>query len=187
MKKPLRQHAAQLSLLLACAAPALFAQAPATELGAMPSEAQFPKVEFVFVSLDADPASVEAQRAVAPVHEAARWEYDADLRFFDGEVEPCINGRTGDYLVIDSSQTGTAGNEVISLYLVGLNPSGPSAVVKKTFSIGVGSNHVTSGRISTDLSGETNFKIHYDDTRNILFLVSPATGKVAAMMLPEYL
>jgi hypothetical protein len=48
-----------------------------------------------------DPASAEAQRAVAPVHEAARWEYDANLRFFDGEVEPCINGRTvaiGTYL-----------------------------------------------------------------------------------------
>jgi hypothetical protein len=25
---------------------------------------------------------------------AARWEYDPNLRFFDGEVEPCINGRT---------------------------------------------------------------------------------------------
>ena len=41
-----------------------------------------------------DPTSDEARRAVAPVHEAARWEYDANLRFFDGEVEPCINGRT---------------------------------------------------------------------------------------------
>lgn len=41
-----------------------------------------------------DPGSPEAQRAVAPVHEAARWEYDPTLRFFDGEVEPCINGRT---------------------------------------------------------------------------------------------
>jgi hypothetical protein len=40
-----------------------------------------------------DPASEEAHRAVAPVHEAARWEYDANLRFFEGEVEPCINGR----------------------------------------------------------------------------------------------
>jgi hypothetical protein len=40
-----------------------------------------------------DPASEEAQRAIAPVHEAARWEYDENLRFFDGEVEPCINGR----------------------------------------------------------------------------------------------
>ena len=41
-----------------------------------------------------DPTSEEARRAVAPVHEAARWEYDASMRFFDGEVEPCINGRT---------------------------------------------------------------------------------------------
>ena len=40
-----------------------------------------------------DPASGEARRAIAPVHEAARWEYDANLRFFEGEVEPCINGR----------------------------------------------------------------------------------------------
>ncbi len=41
-----------------------------------------------------DPASDEARRAIAPVHEAARWEYDPGMRFFDGEVEPCINGRT---------------------------------------------------------------------------------------------
>jgi hypothetical protein len=40
-----------------------------------------------------DPTSEQAKRAIAPVHEAARWEYDDDLRFFDGEVEPCINGR----------------------------------------------------------------------------------------------
>jgi len=40
-----------------------------------------------------DPHSEEAQRAIAPVHEAARWEYDENLRYFDGEVEPCINGR----------------------------------------------------------------------------------------------
>ena len=36
----------------------------------------------------------QAQRALAPVHEAARWDYDPSLRFWDGEVEPCINGRT---------------------------------------------------------------------------------------------
>jgi hypothetical protein len=41
-----------------------------------------------------DPASDEARRAIAPVHEAARWDYDSNLRFFEGEVEPCINGRT---------------------------------------------------------------------------------------------
>jgi hypothetical protein len=40
-----------------------------------------------------DPTSEEARRAIAPVHEAARWDYDPSLRFFEGEVEPCINGR----------------------------------------------------------------------------------------------
>ncbi len=47
-----------------------------------------------------DPTSEEAKRAIAPVHEAARWDYDPNLRFFEGEVEPCINGRavaTGAY------------------------------------------------------------------------------------------
>ncbi len=39
-----------------------------------------------------DPASEEARRAVALVRDNARWEYD-NLRFFDGEVEPCINGQ----------------------------------------------------------------------------------------------
>jgi hypothetical protein len=43
--------------------------------------------------LGLDPASDEARRAIAPVHEAARWDYDEDLRFWEGEVEPCINGR----------------------------------------------------------------------------------------------
>jgi hypothetical protein len=41
-----------------------------------------------------DPASAEVRRAIAPVHEAARWDYDPNFKFFDGEVEPCINGRT---------------------------------------------------------------------------------------------
>jgi hypothetical protein len=41
-----------------------------------------------------DPSSEEAKRALAPVHEAARWEYDETFRYWDGEVEPCINGRT---------------------------------------------------------------------------------------------
>jgi hypothetical protein len=40
-----------------------------------------------------EPDSDEVQRAIAPVHEAARWEYDENLRFWEGEVEPCINGR----------------------------------------------------------------------------------------------
>ena len=41
-----------------------------------------------------DPASDEARRAIAPIHENARWDYDPNMRYWDGEVEPCINGRT---------------------------------------------------------------------------------------------
>lgn len=40
-----------------------------------------------------EPHGDEARRAIAPVHEAARWDYDENLRFWEGEVEPCINGR----------------------------------------------------------------------------------------------
>ncbi len=40
-----------------------------------------------------DPDSAEARRAVARVHDHVRWEHDGE-RYFDGEVEPCINGRT---------------------------------------------------------------------------------------------
>jgi hypothetical protein len=43
--------------------------------------------------LGPDPGGDEVRRAIAPVHEAARWDYDENLRFFEGEVEPCINGR----------------------------------------------------------------------------------------------
>ncbi|HEX6220391.1 MAG TPA: hypothetical protein VF115_04810, partial [Acidimicrobiia bacterium] len=43
--------------------------------------------------LGLDPTSPEAQRAVAMVREGSRWEH-AGQRFFDGEVEPCINGLT---------------------------------------------------------------------------------------------
>jgi len=40
-----------------------------------------------------DPASKSAHRAIVLVAENGRWEHDGQ-RYFDGEVEPCINGRT---------------------------------------------------------------------------------------------
>lgn len=40
-----------------------------------------------------DPESEAAQRAAARVAEHCLWEHDGQ-RYFDGEVEPCINGRT---------------------------------------------------------------------------------------------
>ena len=39
-----------------------------------------------------DPQSPQARRALALVRANAKWEYD-DLPYFDGEVEPCINGQ----------------------------------------------------------------------------------------------
>jgi hypothetical protein len=43
--------------------------------------------------LGLDPASGSARRAISLVSEHGRWEH-AGQRYFDGEVEPCINGRT---------------------------------------------------------------------------------------------
>ncbi len=40
-----------------------------------------------------DPASASAARMISLVAENGRWEHDGQ-RYFDGEVEPCINGRT---------------------------------------------------------------------------------------------
>ncbi|HYM82889.1 MAG TPA: hypothetical protein VEY67_01900 [Candidatus Dormibacteraeota bacterium] len=54
--------------------------------------------------LGADPSDANVQRALEPVHEAARWDYDRNLRFWEGEDEPCINGRVvllGAYLGTD--------------------------------------------------------------------------------------
>nr|BFE72349.1 hypothetical protein GCM10020092_056500 [Actinoplanes digitatis] len=53
--------------------------------------------------LGLDPACEPARRAVAAVAEHVRWEHDGQ-RYFDGEVEPCINGRTvetGAYFGVD--------------------------------------------------------------------------------------
>src|SRR5919112_3417517 len=50
-----------------------------------------------------DPASEAARRAIRLVAEHGRWEH-AGQRYFDGEVEPCINGRTmetGAYFGVD--------------------------------------------------------------------------------------
>ncbi len=42
--------------------------------------------------LGLDPDSEQARRAIPRVRDA-RWDYDRNMRFFEGEVEPCINGR----------------------------------------------------------------------------------------------
>src|SRR5918995_176745 len=47
----------------------------------------------VLRNLGPDPADPAVRRAVELVRDNCKWEYD-DLPFFDGEVEPCINGAT---------------------------------------------------------------------------------------------
>jgi hypothetical protein len=54
--------------------------------------------------LGLDPSSPVARRMVRLVAENARWEHEGQ-RYFDGEVEPCINGRTvetGAYFGVDT-------------------------------------------------------------------------------------
>ena len=53
--------------------------------------------------LGLDPASASARRAIGLVAANGRWEH-AGQRYFDREVEPCINGRTiqtGAYFGVD--------------------------------------------------------------------------------------
>lgn len=53
--------------------------------------------------LGLEPDCPSATRAIALVAENGRWEHDGQ-RYFDGEVEPCINGRTieaGAYFGVD--------------------------------------------------------------------------------------
>jgi hypothetical protein len=55
--------------------------------------------------LGLDPTSTSARRAIAGIVEHGRWEHEGQ-RYFDGEVEPCINGRTidtGAYFGVDVS------------------------------------------------------------------------------------
>jgi hypothetical protein len=49
------------------------------------------------------PSSPSARRAIERIAEHGRWEHEGQ-RYFDGEVEPCINGRTidtGSYFGVD--------------------------------------------------------------------------------------
>jgi hypothetical protein len=53
--------------------------------------------------LGLDPTSARARRAIELIARNGRWEHEGQ-RYFDGEVEPCINGRTietGAYFGVD--------------------------------------------------------------------------------------
>ena len=68
---------------------------PASYTGGEPGQPWTPTMHTLqtLQLLGLDPASQSARRAIGLVAENARWEH-AGQRYFDGEVEPCINGRT---------------------------------------------------------------------------------------------
>src|SRR3954470_11210842 len=47
---------------------------------------------WLLLTMGVDSHHPAVRRAVALVSQRVRWEYDENMRFFDGEVEPCING-----------------------------------------------------------------------------------------------
>lgn len=47
---------------------------------------------WLLCAMGIDPADPRVRRAIALVRERVRWEYDERMRYFAGEVEPCING-----------------------------------------------------------------------------------------------
>jgi hypothetical protein len=47
---------------------------------------------WLLCTMGVDPADPRVRRAIARVREHVRWEYDENMRYFAGEVEPCING-----------------------------------------------------------------------------------------------
>ncbi|MGE0201464.1 MAG: hypothetical protein AB7P76_10905 [Candidatus Melainabacteria bacterium] len=98
-----------------------------------------------------------------------------------------VNGKTGDYLLMDSTRNGGDPNYYSNVYLLhktDWNSTGAIAI-QDTLKV----KTKDSNFISTDVSGETNFKILYDDNRNILYLVAPSASyrKVFAMSLPNLL
>jgi hypothetical protein len=70
---------------------AFFPSTPPTTPGQPWTATFFTLVDLMDLGLDPD--SPQARETVALVRENSRWDHDGQ-RFFDGEVEPCINGRT---------------------------------------------------------------------------------------------
>ena len=65
---------------------------PSTTIPGQPWTATEPTLTLLRL-FGVDPGDARVQRAVTQVAAHCRWEHEGQ-RFFDGEVEPCINGRT---------------------------------------------------------------------------------------------
>jgi len=64
--------------------------------------------------LGVDPGSPEVTRAIARVRENVRWDYDGEP-YFDGEVEPCINGGA----LANAAYFGQDGAHIVETLLAG--------------------------------------------------------------------
>jgi hypothetical protein len=71
---------------------ACFPAAPEPSVPGQPWTSTFPSLDLLRL-FGLDPRSPQAREVIPLVRENCRWEH-AGQRFFDGEVEPCINGRT---------------------------------------------------------------------------------------------
>jgi hypothetical protein len=85
-----------------------------------------------------------------------------------------VSSRTGDYLVLDSALQSST-NVRLFVY-------SNTGTLKRTIAI-----DVTTANLSVSATGETDFKILYNDQDNILYLLSPSLGRVFGLSLPEYL
>lgn len=96
-----------------------------------------------------------------------------------------VSGRTGNYLVIDSSLQGSTPDKYARLFV--FDESG-NQKTGSPYKIYVDDNPTAPNpALSFDLTAETDFKIQYDDEKNVLYLIAPNVGYVVALSLPEYL
>ncbi|MGE0201463.1 MAG: hypothetical protein AB7P76_10900 [Candidatus Melainabacteria bacterium] len=98
-----------------------------------------------------------------------------------------VNGKTGDYLLMDSTRNGASGSYYSNLYLLRKADWNTTGAITIQDTLKVRTDD--SAYISVAADGETNFRILYDDNRNILFLVAPSASyrRVYAMSLPRLL
>ena len=93
-----------------------------------------------------------------------------------------VSGRTGNYLVLDSAQQGSNPDKYVRLFVY--NDTG-TQITNSPWKIYIDDEVGTDYPLSVDATGETAFKIQYDDEKNILYLIAPTVGRVYALMLPE--
>jgi multidrug efflux pump subunit AcrA (membrane-fusion protein) len=87
-----------------------------------------------------------------------------------------INQRTGDYLILDSTIQSSGATAYVRLFVVNSSVN----TVRQIIPIKVNDTQY----ISTDLRTETNFKIQYDERKNIVYLTAPSVHKTYGLSLP---